>query len=60
MLSLLNIHFAKAAVDMTAFGNVVNPIIDNIVYPIIQLLFGLAVFFFVYGGLLFVFRAEDS
>mgnify|MGYP000602934895 CR=1 FL=1 len=60
MLSLLNIHFAKAAVDMTAFGNVVNPIIDNIVYPIIQLLFGLAVLFFVYGVLQFVFRAEDS
>jgi large-conductance mechanosensitive channel len=45
---------------MTAFGNVVNPIIDNIVYPIIQLLFGLAVLFFVYGVLQFVFRAEDS
>lgn len=60
MLSILNIHFAKAAVDMTAFGNVVNPIVNNIVYPIIQLLFGLAVLYFVYGVLQFVFYPEDS
>ena len=60
MLSILNIHFAKAAVDMTAFGNIVNPIVSNIVYPIIQLLFGLAVLYFVYGVLQFVFHPDDS
>jgi large-conductance mechanosensitive channel len=59
MLSILNIHFAEAAVDMTAFGNVVNPIINNIVYPAIQLLFGLTVLIFVYGALQLVFYGSE-
>jgi large-conductance mechanosensitive channel len=59
MLSILNIHFAEAAVDMTAFGNVVNPIINNIVYPVIQLLFGLTVLIFVYGALQLVFYGSE-
>jgi hypothetical protein len=59
MLSILNIHFAKAAVDMTVFGNVVNPIITNIVYPAIQLLFGLTVLIFVYGALQLVFYGSE-
>lgn len=60
MFSLLKIHFVEAAVDTTAFGNLVNPIINNIVYPIIQLLFGLAIVYFVYGVLQFVFGGEDE
>jgi large-conductance mechanosensitive channel len=60
MFSFFGIRFAEAAVDMTAFGNVVNPIVNNIVYPIIQLMFGLAVVFFVYGALQFVFHGADE
>lgn len=60
MFSFLETHFAEAAVDTTAFGNVVNPIISNIVYPAIQLLFGLAVVYFVYGVLQFVFGGADE
>lgn len=60
MFSFFEIHFAEAAVNMTAFGNLVNPIIDNIIYPIIQFMFGLAVVFFVYGALQFVFYGADE
>lgn len=60
MFSFLKINFAEAAVDMTAFGNLINPIINNIIYPIVELLFGVAVVVFVYGALQFVFRGEDT
>jgi len=60
MQSLFQIPYAKAATDMTAFGNVVNPIITNIVYPVIGLLFGLTVLIFVYGVLQFVLHGGDE
>ena len=60
MFSLLKINFAEAAVDMTAFGNLINPIVNNIVYPIVELLFGVAVVVFVYGALQFVFHGADE
>ncbi len=60
MFSFIEIHFAEAAVNMTAFGNLVNPLISNIVYPAIQLLFGVAVVYFVYGVLQFVFGGADD
>ena len=51
---------AHAAVDMTAFGNVVKPIISGIVYPVVELLFGIAVVVFVYGVLKMVIRGDDE
>jgi len=60
MSSFLEIHFVEAAVDTTAFGNLVNPIISNIVYPAVQLLLGVAVVYFVYGVLQFVFGGDDA
>ncbi|MFA6553946.1 MAG: hypothetical protein WCS89_00350 [Candidatus Paceibacterota bacterium] len=59
MQSFLKIPFVEAAVDMTAFGNVINPIIVNIVYPIIGLLFGIAIVMFVYGVLQLVLHGAD-
>jgi large-conductance mechanosensitive channel len=60
MFSLLEISIAQAAVDTTAFGKLVNPIIDNIIYPAVQLLFGLAILYFVYGALQFVLHGSDE
>jgi len=45
---------------MTAFGNAVNPIISNIVYPIIGLMFGVAVLVFVWGVLQMIIHGEDE
>jgi hypothetical protein len=47
----------KTAAD---FGKVIDPIISNIVYPAIGLLFGLAVVIFVYGALQFVIHGADE
>jgi large-conductance mechanosensitive channel len=59
-MSLLEpVKNAYAAVDMTAFGNVINPIISNIIYPLIELLFGVAVVIFVWGILQFVIHGSD-
>lgn len=60
MFSFLKISIAQAAVDMTAFGNLVNPLINIIVYPIVQLMFGLAVLYFVWGALQFVLHGSDE
>lgn len=53
------IPVAHAAADMTAFGNLLNPIIGNIVYPVLAVMFGLAVVVFVYGVLQLVFRGGE-
>lgn len=60
MFRFLPISTANAAVDMTAFGNVVNPIISNIVYPLIELLFGVAILIFVYGVIQMIIHGGDA
>lgn len=40
---------AYAAFDAAAFGGIVNPVIEQIVYPVIYVIFSLAVVVFVYG-----------
>jgi len=60
MLQIFSIPYAHAAVDMTAFGNVLNPIISNVVYPLIALLFGVAVIVFVWGVLQLVLGGADG
>ncbi len=54
------IPVAQAAVDTTAFAHVVDPIIVHVVYPILELLFGLAILFFVWGVLQLVFGGDDA
>lgn len=51
---------AHAAVDAAAFGNVVQPIIDNIVMPLVELAFAVAVFFFAYGAAQFILHQTDA
>lgn len=60
ILSLLKISIAEAAVNSTAFGKLINPIIDTVVYPIVQLMFGLAVLYFVWGALQIVLHGADE
>ena len=54
------ISHVQAAVDLTAFGQTVNPIITHIVYPIVALLFAVAVIAFVYGVLQIVLKGDDE
>ena len=51
---------AHAAVDMTAFGSAVNPILKGIVYPVVELMFGVALLVFVYGVLRMVLNGSDE
>lgn len=61
-MSLLGSLFpqALAAVDMTAFANVLDPILSNIVWPILELLFGIAIVVFVWGVLQMVIHGDDQ
>lgn len=62
MLSGL-IHIANAqtpAARAAVFGNIVNPIIDNIVTPIIMLLFAVATVVFVYGVIQIMLKPADA
>ncbi len=54
------IPYAYAAVDAVSFGKVVDPIVDNIVLPIIKLLFGIAVLVFAYGIAKMIIKADDA
>ncbi len=62
MFSLLSepILQANAAVDATVLGNTLSPIISNIVYPVLGLLFGVAVVVFVYGVLQMIIKGGDE
>lgn len=52
---------SPAAVDMSAFGRVVDPIIANIVDPIVWLLFAIALVVFAYGVFQMIWSdSEDS
>jgi len=50
--------FAK--VDADAFGNVLNPIISNIVQPIVGLMFAVAIVVFTYGVFQTVWGGEEA
>ena len=60
MFRYVLIPYVQAAVDMTAFGNAVNPIIQFVVYPVISLMFAVAVVMFAYGVLQLVYKGEDG
>lgn len=59
MMHYFLISHANAAVDATKLGNVLNPIIVNIVYPVIALVFGLAILLFVYGIIQMIINGND-
>jgi len=60
LLDIVSVNIAQAAVDSAAFGNVLNPIIDNIVKPIIILLVAIAVVVFVYGVIQVMIHTADE
>ncbi len=49
-----------AVVDATAFGNTLDPIITNIVSPIVKLMFAVAVVAFVYGVVQMIWHKNDA
>lgn len=49
-----------AAVDGDAFGKVLNPIISNIVNPVIELMFAVAVVVFTYGVFQMIWNKTDA
>lgn len=56
----LGIKQAYAADAAAAFGKAIDPIIQNIVLPVVFVVFALAVLVFAYGVLKMVFNATDS
>lgn len=59
-LLIPQMRVAQAAFDPTAFGKVVDPIISNIVYPVIYVVFALGVFVFAYGVLEMIWKGGDA
>lgn len=58
-LSLINV--AMAAQDNSAtFGRVLNPIIDNILLPLVQLVFAIALLVFIYGVAQMIIHKADA
>lgn len=58
MLDLVPTAFAK--VDANAFGSVLNPIISNIIQPIVGLMFAIAIVVFAYGVFQTVWGGEEA
>ncbi len=50
---------AYARVDMTAFGRVMDPIVDNIINPVIFLMFAVATIVFAYGIFEMIWKGGD-
>ncbi len=46
--------------NVTAFGNVLNPIITNVVNPIVELAFAVALVVFVYGVIQMMLHEADA
>lgn len=57
-MSLVSI--ANAKVDANAFGRVIDPIISNIIQPIVELMFAVALIVFVYGVFQIVWGGEEA
>jgi hypothetical protein len=53
------IPYAYAAVDAAAFGKALDPIITQIVTPIVLFAFGIGVFMFVWGVIEMIRKADD-
>jgi len=51
---------AQAAVDSAAFARVIDPVIENIVDPLVMLVFAVAIVVFVYGVFQMVWSDADD
>jgi hypothetical protein len=60
MQSLILIPYAFAADNASTLGTVLNPIISNIVYPILELFFAVAIVIFIWGVLQIILHGEDE
>ncbi len=49
----------QAQVDATAFGNVVNPVITNIVDPVIELMALVGILVFIWGVVQMIMNGDD-
>jgi hypothetical protein len=50
---------AQSTVDATAFGKVLDPIIVNIVNPVIEVLFAIGIFIFAYGIVEMIMKGDN-
>ena len=55
-----SVPIAFAKVDAVAFGSVLNPIISNIINPVVELMFAVAIVVFVYGVFQVVWGGEEA
>ena len=60
MAAITLIPYAEAAVNMKAFGDVVNPIVKYVFYPLIELMFGVALLVFVWGVAQLIIGSDDD
>lgn len=51
---------AQTAVDPVIFGKVLDPIITNIVYPVIWVLFAVGIFVFAFGVVEMIIKADSA
>ncbi len=54
------VPYVEAKVDPVVFGNFLNPIIKFVIYPIVELMFAVAVIVFVYGVFEMIVHGDDS
>lgn len=54
------VPFAYAAVDTAAFAKVMQPLVDEIFYPIVYVVFSLGVFIFAYGVIEMIVKGDAS
>ena len=57
---MLSFTKSLAAVDATLFGKTIDPVINNIVDPVIALMFAVGLIVFVYGVLQVVWGSEEG
>lgn len=54
------ISYAHAEVNAVTFGKVIDPIIINVVNPIIQILFAIGIFVFALGVVEMIVKGDDA
>lgn len=60
MYSLVRVALAQTRTDTSVLGKALNPIISNVVIPVVGFMFALATLVFVYGVLKMVYSGEDE
>lgn len=59
-MNSLFVNTAEAAVSATAFGTVINPIMTNLIDPLVGLAFAVALVVFVYGIIQMMIHDSDA